>query len=72
VVANFASVPDDVTDPLLTLPLYTSLFMKLGAVAVGGTLIAFAMLPLMRRLSVHPETPAGLPGGAPRNIAEET
>lgn len=72
VVANFASVPDTVTDPLQTLPLYTSLFMKLGIVAVIGTAIAFAMLPLMRRLSVHPETEAALPEGAPRNIAEET
>ncbi len=72
VVANFASVPDTVTDPLQTLPLYTSLFMKLGIVAVIGTAIAFAMLPLMRRLSVHPETEAVLPEGAPRNVLEET
>jgi POT family proton-dependent oligopeptide transporter len=30
VVANLASVPKDMTDPLQTLPIYTSLFNKLG------------------------------------------
>ncbi|WLI91395.1 oligopeptide:H+ symporter [Massilia sp. R2A-15] len=51
VVANYASVPKDVTDPLLTLPIYTSLFNKLGFAAIACTLIALAALPLMRRLT---------------------
>jgi POT family proton-dependent oligopeptide transporter len=51
VVANFASVPSNITDPVLTLPIYTSLFNKLGIGAVVCTLIALAVLPLMRRLS---------------------
>ena len=51
VVATFASVPKEVTDPVQTLPLYTHLFFGLGAVAVAGALVALAMLPLMRRLS---------------------
>jgi POT family proton-dependent oligopeptide transporter len=51
VVANYAAVPRDVTDPLLTLPIYTSLFNKLGIAAVVCTLIALAVLPLMRRLT---------------------
>ena len=50
VVANFASVPDTVTDPLQTLGLYTHLFNVLGLVAVAGTVVAFAMLPLMKKL----------------------
>ena len=50
-VASFASVPKDITDPVKTLPLYTHLFGWLGAVAAAGTLLAIAMLPLMRRLS---------------------
>jgi POT family proton-dependent oligopeptide transporter len=50
-VATFASVPAEVTDPLQTLPLYQRLFNGLGVVAALGTLIAFALLPLMRRLS---------------------
>jgi POT family proton-dependent oligopeptide transporter len=50
-VATLASVPQNVTDPVQTLPMYTKLFMELGVVAVGGTLIAIALLPLMKRLS---------------------
>jgi POT family proton-dependent oligopeptide transporter len=51
VVANYASVPKDLVDPLQTLPIYTSLFNKLGIAAVICTLIALAALPLMRRLT---------------------
>ncbi|MHB1283859.1 MAG: POT-type proton-dependent oligopeptide transporter, partial [Metallibacterium scheffleri] len=51
VVANFASVPRDLTNPLKTLPVYTALFNKLGWAALVCTLIALAVLPLMRRLS---------------------
>ncbi|MDE2149067.1 MAG: oligopeptide:H+ symporter [Gammaproteobacteria bacterium] len=53
VVANFAQIPQGMTDPLASLPLYTSLFNKLGLVAVGGTLLAVALLPLMKRLSAE-------------------
>jgi len=51
VVANMASVPQGMTDPLQTLPIYTSLFNKLGIAAVICTLIALAVLPMMRRLT---------------------
>ncbi len=51
VVANYASVPRNLTDPLKTLPVYTALFNKLGWAALVCTLIALAVLPLMRRLS---------------------
>lgn len=51
VVANFASVPRGLTDPMQTLPIYTNLFNKLGFAALGCTLIALAVLPLMRRLT---------------------
>jgi POT family proton-dependent oligopeptide transporter len=50
-VANLASVPKDVADPLQTLPIYTSLFNKLGFMAIVCTLIALAALPLMRKLT---------------------
>jgi len=56
-VATFASVPQNVTDPVATLPLYTGLFTKLGAVAVAGMLIAAAVIPLMKRLSAVAEGP---------------
>jgi POT family proton-dependent oligopeptide transporter len=51
VVANLASVPKDLTDPLQTLPIYTSLFNKLGMGAVACTVIALLALPLMRKLT---------------------
>ena len=51
VVANFASVPKSLVDPLKTLPVYTALFNKLGWAALVCTLIALIVLPLMRRLS---------------------
>lgn len=51
VVANYASVPKDLTDPLQTLEIYTALFNKLGFAAIGCTVIALLALPLMRRLT---------------------
>jgi proton-dependent oligopeptide transporter, POT family len=49
-VATYASVPEGVTRPVQSLPLYTNLFIKLGGVAVIGTVIAAALVPLMKRL----------------------
>jgi POT family proton-dependent oligopeptide transporter len=51
VVANYASVPKDMVDPVQSLPIYTSLFNKLGMGAIACTLIALAALPLMRKLT---------------------
>ncbi len=50
-VATFASVPRNITDPLESLPIYTALFNKLGIAALVCTVIAIAVLPLMNRLS---------------------
>jgi POT family proton-dependent oligopeptide transporter len=50
-VANLASVPKDLVDPIHTLPIYTALFNKLGFAAIVCTLIALAALPLMRKLT---------------------
>jgi len=52
VVASYASVPQNITDPLQSLPIYTSLFNKLGIAALVCTVIAIAVLPLMKRLSL--------------------
>jgi len=35
-----------------TTEIYTHLFNNLGLLAVGGTVVAFALLPLMKKLSV--------------------
>ena len=50
-VASFASVPADITNPVETLPIYTALFNKLGIAALLCTAIAVAVLPMMNRLS---------------------
>jgi POT family proton-dependent oligopeptide transporter len=50
-VATYASVPQNVTSAVESLPLYTGLFIKLGIVAVIGMIIAAALVPLMKRLS---------------------
>ncbi len=50
-VATFASVPENITDPVQSLSIYTNLFNKLGIAAVICTVVAFAVLPLMRRLT---------------------
>ncbi|MEZ5512697.1 MAG: oligopeptide:H+ symporter [Steroidobacteraceae bacterium] len=72
VVASYASVPQDITEPLQTLPIYTALFNRLGVAALVCTLIAIAVLPLMKRLSTAHSAQAGpaapsvpiVPGGA--------
>src|SRR5690242_12736155 len=51
VVANYAHIPEGLTDPLQSLEIYTSLFNKLGVVGIGCTAIALAVLPLMNKLS---------------------
>jgi len=56
-VATFASVPQSVTNPVDSLPLYTGLFIKLGIVAVIGTVVAAAVVPYMKRLSAASEGP---------------
>jgi POT family proton-dependent oligopeptide transporter len=60
-VANLASIPKDLVDPVQTLPIYTSLFNKLGMAGVVCTLIALAALPLMRKLTAthHSHQSAG-------------
>ena len=51
VVANFASIPEHIDNPLDSLTIYTALFNKLGFAGVACTVIAIAMLPLMNKLS---------------------
>ena len=60
-VATFAAVPSNITDPLESLPIYTALFNKLGIAALICTVIAIAVLPLMNRLSqAHHEHEQGM------------
>ena len=61
VVANLAHIPQNLTDPLQSLAIYTHLFNVLGFAGVACTLIAIAMLPLMRKLSAAHAGAAGGP-----------
>ncbi len=76
VVATYASVPQDITEPLQTLPIYTALFNRLGIAALICALIAIAVLPLMKRLSATHNAEAlieqsGAAGGMPTIASEE-
>jgi POT family proton-dependent oligopeptide transporter len=51
VVANFAHIPEGLSDPVESLAIYTRLFNKLGFAGIACTAIAIAMLPLMNKLS---------------------
>lgn len=51
VVANHAHIPENLTDPVQSLAIYTHLFNILGFVGIGCTVIALVMLPLMKKLS---------------------
>jgi MFS family permease len=55
IVANYAHIPDNITDPVQSLTIYVSLFNKLGFVGIACVVIALVMLPLMNKLSAsHP------------------
>ena len=69
-------MPQDITEPLQTLPIYTALFNRLGIAALVCALIAIAVLPLMKRLSATHSAAAVLGhsaagGGMPSIAAEE-
>ena len=74
VVANYASIPDNIANPLESLTIYTSLFNKLGFLAVGGAVLAIVLLPLMKKLSANHgarEAIANSAGGLRTVTAEE-
>jgi POT family proton-dependent oligopeptide transporter len=59
VVANFAHIPANITNPVESLTIYTRLFNELGLTGVVCTVIAIAMLPFMSKLSAsHADTAA--------------
>ncbi|MDE2224737.1 MAG: oligopeptide:H+ symporter, partial [Xanthomonadaceae bacterium] len=59
IVASFASVPETITDPVQMMPIYTRLFNWLGVAGVACTIIALAVLPLIRGLDKAHATYAG-------------
>jgi len=71
VVANFAHIPENITDPLESLTIYTSLFNRLGFAGIVCTAIAIAMLPLMNKLSASHSHAASNQGPLPAVRSEE-
>jgi POT family proton-dependent oligopeptide transporter len=72
VVANIAHIPENITDPLESLVIYTNLFNKLGFAGIACTLMAIVMLPLMNKLSAsHADTAAGNHNPLPASRSEE-
>jgi POT family proton-dependent oligopeptide transporter len=69
VVANYAHIPENLTNPLESLTIYTRLFNELGYAGILCTVIAIAMLPFMKKLSSsHSDTAlAGTPLPAVRS-----
>jgi POT family proton-dependent oligopeptide transporter len=58
IVANYAHIPDNITDPVQSLTIYVDLFNRLGFVGIGCVVIALLVLPLMNRLSASHSDPA--------------
>ena len=47
---RFTAVPDNITDPLQTLPIYTDVFSKIGLVTLGVTVVMAIMVPWLNRM----------------------
>ncbi|HTX24526.1 MAG TPA: oligopeptide:H+ symporter [Steroidobacteraceae bacterium] len=71
VVANFAHIPANLTNPVESLTIYTRLFNELGFVGIGCTAVAIAVLPLMSRLSARHSAAARPPTPLPAARSEE-
>lgn len=71
IVANYAHIPDNITDPVQSLTIYVSLFNKLGFVGIACVVIALVMLPLMNKLSASHSDPVNNQTPLPAVRSEE-
>ncbi len=55
-VATFTAVPENITDPLQTLPVYTSVFSKIGPVTLGVTMVMALLVPWLNRMINTPSS----------------
>ena len=69
-VANYAAIPENITDPIESLHIYTALFTKLGYVGLLCTAVAIGVLPLMKKLSAQHHEGSG-PAAVELNPATE-
>ncbi|MDI5676353.1 dipeptide/tripeptide permease, partial [Salmonella enterica subsp. enterica serovar Anatum] len=49
-------VPENITDPLQTLPIYTGVFSKIGLVTLAVTVVMAIMVPWLNRMINTPGT----------------
>lgn len=64
-VAKFTAVPKDVVNPLVTLNVYTDVFMKIGVCTALMTVIMFVTIPILNRLINKENEPEGQNSTAP-------
>ncbi len=50
-VASLAAVPQNIIDPELSLPIYNALFIKIGIVTIGVSILMAMFVPALKRLS---------------------
>jgi hypothetical protein len=62
-VATFTAVPENITDPLQTLPVYTDVFSKIGLVTLGVTVVMAIMVPWLNRMINTPARKHGAVAG---------
>ena len=55
-MATFTAVPDNITDPLETLPVYINVFGKIGLVTLGVAVVMLLMVPWLKRMIATPES----------------
>ena len=53
VVASFASVPHNITEPILSMPIYSQLFIKLGISTFIISIIMFVFVPKLKKYIVE-------------------
>jgi len=52
-IAAFASIPKEITDPILTLPIYTNLFLKIGVATLVLSVIMALTAPILKRYIIN-------------------
>lgn len=50
-VASLAAVPKEINDPILSMPIYYSLFIKIGIITITISLLMAVFVPALKRLS---------------------
>lgn len=50
-LASLAAVPQEITDPVLSMPIYYNLFIKIGVVTIAISLVMAIFVPALKRLT---------------------